>query len=177
MPRDHLMEGLEWVRHQTLQRGRWYFSAQDKMTLGPFNWLLFLAFLPLLALQIYTVYSFMGNLGDLSNLLALIKNMLAGSTPEDASFWVKWGAPLLPYALYFLVLPAAVMRLRDMGWQTKWAGVMGLGATLGMLKAVFEIAIPFWPRFLLGCVELFVMTMLTMKGSAKVHQNDGQIDI
>jgi len=99
MPRDHLMEGLAWVRSQTVPRVRWYFSAQDKMTLGAFNTLLFVAFLP---------------------LLALIKSMLAGNTPEDASFWVKWGAPLLPYVLYFLLLPAAVMRLRDMGWQTKW---------------------------------------------------------
>lgn len=177
--RDYLGDGVEYIWRHGKRHGHWYFSAQDNMKLGPFNTLLFFVFLPLLILQIYAVYTFMGTLTDLGGMISMLKNMVAGNAPEDAGWWPKlwitWGAPLLPYVLYMAMLPAAVMRLRDMGWQTKWAGVLGVGSILGMLKAVFDIAVPFWLRFLLGCVEVFVMTMLTMKGSAKVHANDGKV--
>lgn len=171
------------MRDTWLETLRWYVSARGRLGLSAFNWILFFVFVPSLVLQFYAVYHFMqsagdmvgslGRSGDLNSMVGALNQMLSPQQ-EDLTFlqavWQKVVLPMLPYITYAFMIPAVVMRLRDINWDPRWATVIAFGAGLGMAKHVLGMDIPLVLRGIFFCVELWLMTMLAFKKSAPVKE-------
>jgi uncharacterized membrane protein YhaH (DUF805 family) len=151
----------------------WYLAPWSRLGRGGFNAILFLVFLPLLVMQFYSVlqavegvsaYAGEGGNSPYAQQQAvgeMAQSLLQGTAPPGADGWQVF----VPYFLYAFMYPLVLMRLRDMGWDLRWAWLAYAPLVTGFLDEIMGLALPFVITlpFLLG--SFYVLTMLSVAGS------------
>jgi uncharacterized membrane protein YhaH (DUF805 family) len=152
----------------------WYLAPWSRLGRRAFNIILFLVFLPLMVLQVYGLLDMAGNIstraqagrgssyGQQQAVQEMAKSLLNGTVlTEEQAGWQAF----VPYLLYALLYPVVLMRLRDMGWDTRWAWLAYAPLVLGFFDEILGLGLPFVITlpFLLG--SFYVLTMLSVGAS------------
>ena len=92
----------------------------------------------------------------------MLNNMSGTAQPGG----IDWGTVVFDLGLIALI-PLCMMRLRDMGWDARWAYVLLVPLVADTIKQLtgFDL-LPFGLGMLLGVAGFVLFTIMCMKGSA-----------